>query len=432
MDEAGGPVPAVTQVALSLEDRAKAEGARGEAAQFAMRIILGQARAVGASRLIDVTSAHIDGCLYHGQVSLDFAERLAAGGARVRVPATLNVGALDLLHPSLYRGDPTTAGKARRLMDLYGGMGCRPTWTCAPYQVSARPGLGEQVAWAESNAIVFANSVLGARTERYGDFIDICAAITGRVPDAGLHRTENRRGQVLFELADIPRRLLLDDVLYPVLGHLVGGTAGKLVPVIQGLSETTSEDQLKALGAAAASSGAVALFHAVGITPEASTVEEALQGSSPTRVVEVTPAMLRRARDELTTTGDGTITAVCLGTPHFSVLEFEHLVRTFEGVHPDVRLYVSTARDTLGEVRGRGWLSTLESAGVTVVTDTCTYIAPILDPGRQVVMTNSAKWAYYAPGNLGAEVVFGSTLECVRSAARGRVWRDPDLWEPSG
>jgi predicted aconitase len=307
-------------------------------------------------------------------------------------------------------------------------MGCRPTWTCAPYQVAHRPALGEQVAWAESNAIVFANSVLGARTERYGDFIDICAAITGRVPDAGLHREENRRGEVLFRLTGISDRLLRDDVLFPVLGHLVGSLAGTAVPVIEGLLATTSEDQLKALGAAAASSGAVALFHAVGVTPEAPTAEAALQGSAPGRTVEVTSSMLSRARDDLSTTGDGAITAVSVGTPHFSIPEFERFVPLLDGVRLAVPLYVSTARDVLGEIEARGWLATLQAAGVTVVTDTCTYITPILDPGSQVVMTNSGKWAYYAPGNIGAEVVFGSTLECVRSAAGGRVWRDPDLW----
>jgi predicted aconitase len=425
---------AMTQLALTRDDRAMIDGERGEAARFAMRIVVGQAETLGAPRLIDVTSAHVDGCLYHGQVSLDFAERLAAANARVRIPSTLNVGALDLLHPDRYRGDPQTATKARRLMDLYVQMGCRPTWTCAPYQLTVRPALGEHVAWAESNAIVFANSILGARTDRYGDFIDICAGITGRVPDAGLHRTENRAGQIVFRLRGVPGRLLGEDVLYPVLGHLVGARAGTMVPVIEGLPGSTTEDQLKALGAAAASSGAVGLFHAIGITPEAATMEAALQGRQPQAVVEVTPTLLRRAGDDLSTAHEGSITAVSLGTPHMSLAEFERLMPLLEGLrlHPGVGLYVSTGRDVLSEVRSRGWLHFLESAGATIVTDTCTYVTPILAPGPQVVMTNSAKWAYYAPGNIGAEVVFGSTLECLRSAAQGNVWRDPDLWGVQG
>ena len=422
---------AMSNVQLTPDDRAMLDGDRGEAARFAMRLVVAMAAVVQAPGLIDVTSAHIDSCLYHGQVSLDFAERLATEQARVRIPSTLNVGALDLLHPDRYRGNPESADKAHRLMDLYVQMGCRPTWTCAPYQLSARPGLGEHVAWAESNAIVFANSVLGARTDRYGDFIDICAAITGRVPDAGLHRSKNRRGQILFTLSGVPDQLRGEEVLYPVLGHLIGTRAGTRVPVIQGLPPGTTEDHLKALGAAAASSGAVAMFHAVGVTPEAATIEEALQGSEPETVVEVTQELLREARDDLSTAQEGPITAASLGTPHFSLAEFERLVPLLEGfrLHPGVSLYVSTGRDVLSEVEARGWLPALKSAGVTIVTDTCTYITPILEPGPQVVMTNSAKWAYYAPGNIGAEVVFGSTVECIRSAAEGMVWRDPHLWE---
>src|SRR4051794_25235237 len=151
-------------------------GERGEAARLAMRIVAQSARVLGATRLIDVSSAHIDGCLYHGQASLDFVERLVARGGPGAGPAAPNVRPLDLLHPRLFRGDATTAAQARRLMDAYVALGCTPTWTCAPYQLPQRPGLGEQIAWAESNAIVFANSVLGARTNRYGDFLDICAA----------------------------------------------------------------------------------------------------------------------------------------------------------------------------------------------------------------------------------------------------------------
>lgn len=427
---ARGSMPAMVPVELTAEDKDLRDGGKGEAARFAMKLIVAMAEAQGAPRLIDVTSAHIDGCLYQGQVSLDFAEHLAADQAKVRIPTTLNVATLDLLHPGRYRGDTQTAQKARRLMDLYVQMGCRPTWTCAPYQLSVRPRFGEHIAWAESNAIVFANSVLGARTDRYGDFIDICAAVTGRVPDAGLHRDENRRGQIAFRLVGVPERLLSEDVLFPVLGHLIGARAGTMVPVVDGLLPTTTEDQLKALGAGAASSGAVALFHAIGVTPEAPTKEDALRGTDPESVVDITPDLLRQARDDLSTTPGGPITAVNLGTPHLSLHEFERLVPLLDDfrLNPGVDLYISTGRDVLSEVEARGWLARLDAAGATIVTDTCTYITPILKPGHQVVMTNSAKWAYYAPGNTGAGVVFGSTLECLRSAAHGTVWRDPDLW----
>lgn len=418
-------------VNLDDRDRALLDGDAGEAGRLAMRVLLRMARAQGADRLRDVTRAHIDGCLYHGRAGLDFARRLLDGDGRVAIPTTLNVGSLDLLHPDRYRGDPETARHARALMDAYVALGCRPTWTCAPYQLpDSRPAFGEHVAWAESNAIVFANSVLGARTGRYGDFLDICAAITGRVPDAGLHLDQHRRGEVVFRLEGIGRRLREDAVLYPLVGHVVGAAAGPRVPVLVGLPQGASEDDLKALGAAAASSGSVALFHAVGLTPEAPTLEEALAGRAPLREEAIGPRRLRAARDELTTAVGEPLTGVSVGTPHFSVAEFGRLVDLLDGgpVHPDVECYVSTGRDVLAEVEARGWLEPLESAGVRIVSDTCTYVTPIMRQGG-VVMTNSGKWAYYAPGNLAVATVFGSLEECVRSAQAGRVTVDEGLWD---
>ncbi|CAN5523172.1 aconitase X catalytic domain-containing protein [soil metagenome] len=419
----------MTGLALDPFDRALLDGRSGEACRLAMRIIVEIARVSGAPRLIDVSRAHIDGCLYHGRAGLDFAERLASGGGRVAVPTTLNVGSLDLVHPNRFRGDPATAAAARKLMDLYVAMGCEPTWTCAPYQLPSRPALGEQIAWAESNATVFANSVLGARTNRYGDFFDICAAITGRVPDAGLHRTANRRGRILFSVAQLPPALKAEDVLYPLLGHVVGARSGDSIPVIEGLPGDTSEDALKALGAAAASSGSVALFHAVGITPEAATLDDALQGAAAERVVDVTPGMLLDARAGLSTAGGGELSSVSLGTPHFSMSEFAELMALLEGNRIDagIELYVSTSRAILAALEQRGWREALTRSGVRFVVDTCTYITPILR-NHGVAMTNSGKWAYYAPGNIGVKVIFGSMKECVRSAVEGKVWRDDTLW----
>src|SRR5690606_6167359 len=209
-----------------------------------------------------VSGAHIDGCLYHGQVNLDFVERLVAGGGRVRVPTTLNVGAIDLIHPELIRLSNPEQAPARRLMRAHEELGCIPSFTCAPYQTMFRPRLSQQIAWGESNAIVFANSVIGARTNRYGDFIDLCCAMTGRAPAYGLHLDENRRGRILFRLGGFRDGAFDLDALYVGVGLLVGLKSGERVPVIEGLPPPRDEDQLKALGAAAASSGAVGLFHA--------------------------------------------------------------------------------------------------------------------------------------------------------------------------
>ncbi len=413
---------------LSPRDRALLGGQGTEAEQLAMRLLVGLASAMGAERLLDVSGAHIDSCLYHGLAGLDYARRLVAGGGQVRVPSTLNVSSLDLLHPDLYRGDAETRDRGRELMECYERLGCRPTWTCAPYQLATRPAFGEHVAWAESNAIVFANSVLGARTHRYGDFVDIAAAITGRAPASGLHLDEQRRATIVFSVA-APARLLDEDVAYPVLGHLIGRRSGARVPAITGLRPGTGEDRLKALGAAAASAGSVGMFHAVGITPEAPTLEAALGGEEPAATVAVTPASLRAARDELTTTSDGAaIDAVSVGTPHYSLRELARLADLFAGRRSRIPFFAATGRDVLAGAEAQGVAVELRRAGVQLVTDTCTYVTPLLDPAARTVMTDSGKWAYYAPGNLGVGVVFGSAAECVDSAVAGAVRRDDRLW----
>jgi DNA-binding GntR family transcriptional regulator len=282
----GRPRRRAVTLRLTPVEQAMLDGSEGEGVALAMRIVTGLARVRGAEELVDVTGAHIDSCLYHGRAGLDFAEKLVDLGARVRVPTTLNVGSLDLLHPGTVRADaehPELLTAGRALMDAYVALGARTTFTCAPYQVDARPAVGEHVAWAESNAIVFANSVLGARTDRYGDFLDISAAITGRAPRAGFHLDEARRADFVLDVTAVAPERWHDEAWYAVLGYLLGRQARSRVAAIVGLPATTSEDDLKALGAAAASSGGVGIFHAVGVTPEAPMLESVLAHSDPRR-----------------------------------------------------------------------------------------------------------------------------------------------------
>ena len=417
---------------LSADERRLLDGGAGPAPAMAMAVITRMGELAGAARLIPITGAHIDSCLYHGSVGLDFAERLVAGGGQVQVPTTLNVSALDLLHPSLVRLDDATRDLARRLMDAYIALGCQPTWTCAPYQLPSRPSQGEHVAWAESNAIVFANSVLGARTDRYGDFIDVCAALVGRVPLAGLHLDRERRARICFTLSDAVRERAAasrsNAELCGLIGHIVGRQSGTLVPVLDGLPERTTEDDLKALGAAAASSGSVGLCHVVGVTPEADTLADACAGREPERTVEIDTTMLARAWHEMTTwDGQSPLAAVSVGTPHFSAAELAELDRLLAGRFVDrrVEVYVSTGRDIASSIAVGGIIERLARAGVSIVVDTCTYVTPIVRAGRgAVVMTDSAKWAWYGPGNLGVQVVYGSLADCVESAVSGRVVRE--------
>ena len=316
-------------------------------------------------------------------------------------------------------------------MLAYERMGAVPTWTCAPYQTRMRPSFGQQIAWGESNAIAFANSVIGARTERYPDLLDICCAITGRVPAVGLHLTENRAGQLLVRLVGVPARLQQDDQFFAVLGHLVGKIAGDLIPVVDGVVARPTEDHLKAFAAAVASSGRVALFHIVGLTPEAPALETAFQGRAPREAIDVTVADLRDARRELTTADGRELDMVILGSPHFSIAEFERLAPLVRGrrAHPRVKFLITSGRFMKEEADKAGVLAPILEFGAHVTLDTCILASPMLPPDIKTLMTNSAKYAYYAPSLLNTRVTFGSLADCVTSAIEGRVVRDESVWQ---
>ncbi len=395
---------------------------------MAMRIVVDMAEMMGAERLTPITSAHIDGCLYHGDSGVEFAEHLVRRDGKVCVTATLNVGALDLLNPNRVHSDSHTSEMARRLMSAYVELGCKPTWTCAPYQAGHRPGLGEHVAWGESNAVTFANSVLGARTNRYGDFFDICCALTGRAPLMGLHLDENRRATVLVDTGSTSSALKQSDVFYPVLGTWLGETVGSEVAVIDGLPSEISEDKLKALGAAASSSGAVGLFHVAGVTPEAPTVESVMSHSGRPRIIHLSAEMIRATRDRLSTAHAGRIDAVAVGSPHFSMGEFAELERLSQGQQFKVPFYVCTGRGVLESLETAAGVESLTQRGVEIIVDTCVVVAPILPGTGGVLMTSSGKFAHYTPANTGYEVVYGSLEDCVASAVAGSIVRDETLW----
>jgi predicted aconitase len=409
-------------LALSPEEQAVAAGERGSGAAMAMRIVADSARLLGAPRLIPIASAHIDGALYHGDSGTLFAEKLVEGGARAAVRATLNVGALDLMGCSRVRLEEPERGMARRMMEAYRRLGCEQSWTCAPYQAGHRPALGSDVAWGESNAVAFCNSVLGARTNRYGDFLDIACAITGRAPDYGLHRPENRIARLVFDVSALPAGFMASEIAWPVLGSLYGREVGNTVGVIAGVREHPGDDALKAFGAAAASTGAVGLFHIAGVTPEAPDIETALGFAPPEATIRVTPEMVAEAQARLSTTeAPDAIHAVAIGSPHLSPGEFDTLERLIAGRQLTVPIHACTGRHVLSVLEKSGRRQALEALGVVIVADTCVVVTPILaDMPGGVLMTNSGKFAQYAPGNTGYSVLYGSLADCVESAVAGR------------
>ncbi len=410
------------------------DGTQSQATQIAMRVVVKMAELFGAKELLPISQAHIDSGIYQGQSGLDFVEMLLDKSAKVAVPTSMNVVSLDLERWQSNQNVPADfAGPARRLAEAYLKMGAKPTFTCAPYQLKEiTPSFGEQVAWAESNAVAFINSVVGARTNKYGDFFDICLALTGRAPAYGLHLTENRRGQLLLRLHEIPAELLQEDAFYQVLGYQVGRLAGNAIPVIEGLPPSVTQDQLKALSAAAASSGSVALFHVIGVTPEAPDLETAFGGLAPLETIELGLPQLRQARRELSVNPAGLERpdVIALGSPHFSLAECRQLVALCEGrrVAPGLEFFVATNRAVYYSLEQSGLLAKLEAFGAIVTQDTCVVVSPLIAKKARLLMTNSAKYAYYAPGQLDMQVVFGTLAECVASAVAGRLTRNDSLW----
>jgi hypothetical protein len=423
-------------IALDDKERGWLAGSDGAAMQLAMRLLLRAAEIMEARELIPVTFAHLDACFYTGQAHVDFAHYLRDHGARFAVPTWTNVGLVSLDDPGLRRESdtPELVIGARRLMEIYAGLGAKPVWTCAPYQLPGRPGLGDHIVAGESNAVSFYNSVLGARTNKYGDYLDVACAMVGKAPHAGLHLDAARVGEMHFDLAEIPDEFRGRDIFYHLLGHHIGRRAGTRIPVVSGLPVTAREDDLKAVSAAVAASGGVELWHGVGLTPEAPDLAAAFDGRVPSAVERVTRRDLLEAQRELSSGRDGPLAMVALGTPHFSYAEFSELASLLAGrsIAAGVKLYVSTSRAVRDLAAFRGWIEALERAGATIVVDTCTYYAPAVRGASGRVMTNAAKWAYYAPGMLDVEVVFGSLRECVESAVCGEVWRDRDLWDEIG
>ncbi len=412
---------------LSRLDQERIDGKHGRALQFAMETIVTAARIDRADSLIDIGFAHIDACFYNGRAHLDFVNFMLDHGATLAVPSWTNNGLVALNDLSLR--DPLASremDEARQLMQAYVRLGCNPVWTCAPYQLPGRPALGDHIVGSESNAVTFYNSVIGARSNKYGDYLDVCAAITGRVPLCKLHCDEHRAAEILFDVGGIPLAIRSNDLFYHLLGHVIGIRSGHAVPAITGLAPGCSEDDLKALGAAASSSGSVPLFHAIGVTPEAATLEQAFQGRPPRQVVELQVDDLRQAREQLGRDSDAPLAGIALGTPHFSYTEFERLTRLLgeRRIAPGLVFYLTTSRHVFAQAEQQGWTERLQRAGIRIVTDTCTYFSPAVNGLRGKIMTNSAKWAYYAPGMLPVEVSIGSLRECVESGVAGKVVLD--------
>lgn len=426
------PEPDPADFTLSDLDRRFLAGDHGEAGRIAMRIVLQTAQIEGATELVDVDMAHLDGVFYQGPAGLKFARKLCELGARVRVPTTTNAICVDRRQWRAL-GVPEALGSASdALAEAYAEMGAKPTYTCAPYLLKKAPKAGQNIAWGESNAVVFANSVLGARTLKYPDYLDILVALTGRAPATDCYLEAGRRATLRIELPPLGE---LDDLFFPLLGYHIGKIATNEIPLICGLEgRAVSHDDLKAFGAAFATTSAAPMFHMLGVTPEAVTADAVLKEGF--RVVRVSREDLATTWAELNIARTPDVDLVALGNPHFSVTEIAALARLCAGRRKaeGVRLVVTCGREVFGQAEAAGFIDAVRAFGGEVLNDTCWCFigAPVVPAMVRNIATNSGKYAHYGPPAVGKPFHFASLARCVEAACTGRIDTDLPVWCQSG
>jgi predicted aconitase len=397
---------------LSKEEQAMLAGELGPGVGKAMEIVTALGRIYGAERLVPVASVQVAGVSYRslGDAGLEFLVEWADQGARVRVPTTLNPTGMDLTRWEELGYEESFARRQKAVVETFARMGVKTTCTCTPYLIGNRPQLGEHVAWAESSAVSFANSVLGARTNREGGPSALAAAITGRTAAFGLHLDQNRRATLQVDVR-CKIRSMAD---FGALGYLVGKAARNRVPFFSGL-EINDEGQLKALGAAMAASGAVALYHVADVTPEVvSGVEVLAPDAEQLTIDDLAPGYAALSGS------DEEIDLVWVGCPHASLGEMEEVAALLAGRRVRSALWITVARDIKEQAEERGLVQEVEATGGQVLAGMCVAVAPMRELGYHSMATPSAKGAFYGPSLAGLSVRFGTMAQCIQAAVEGR------------
>jgi predicted aconitase/predicted aconitase with swiveling domain len=413
--------PATSTLTLTDTDRLMLAGAEGEAVAQAMRILCAMAANQGAERLIDVTQGHIDGCIYASPANLTFAEKMAAMGARVRIPTTMNAISVDHAHWRAQGVPPSFGGPAQRLADAYVRMGCQPSFTCSPYLLDTAPHEGEAIAWAESNAVIYANTVLGARTAKHPDFLDLCIAMTGRAPLAGVYLDAPRQARRILDV-DLPEAI--DDAFWPLIGWLAGKAAPDRIPLLRGLAAARpTPENLKAVCAAFGTTSAAPMLHIEGVTPEAHRIAPDADHANITRADMV-------AGWQVLNSGPETVELVAIGSPHASAEECRALAHALGGRNVAIPTIVTAGRAVMDHMRAEGTLARLEADGVQVLPDLCwcSISEPVFPPATRALMTNSGKYAHYGPGLSGRAIRFGGLAACAEAAISGKAPHALPYW----
>ena len=416
---------------LTDPEKAMLDGREGPAQQKAMDLLVRYGEALGAERLVETNN--VAGAFnastpsvrplvakgydaVYSELNLDSSEVVPI--PRMAVNTCQLITGIDLENWRVQGVAEELADQQAKAEKHFGALGINMFATCTPYQVGNVPVKGEHCAWMESSAVVYCNSVLGARTNTEGKESAGAAALTGRIPYWGFHITENRRGTHLVDV-DVE----VDDIMdWGLLGYWAGEIVEEDVPVLTGRMRQPSLIKLKHFGAAAASSGGVEMYHIPGVTPEARDVEEAFGGHKVVGTLRYGPAERKLAYDTLNCASDRDVDFVMLGCPHNAIEQVWLIASLLEGrkVSPNTQLWVHTPR-ALREVAERnGYLKMITDAGGVVMSDTCPAISRHVPKATRVIATDSAKQAHYLPAILGIPVWFGTVKDCVEAAISGR------------
>jgi predicted aconitase len=393
---------------LTRDQEKMANGELGEAQAEAMKLLTAIGDVFEAERMIPVQSAQVSGVSYKtiGEPGLEYLRDLARKGARVKVLTTTNPAGMDLGRWKKLQIPEQFAKKQLEIIRAYRRMGVVDTCTCIPFFAMNRPRRGQHIAWAESSAVVFANSILGAKTNREGGPIALASGITGLTPLYGLHLDENRQPTHLVDI----KAGLTDELDYSLLGYVVGNKLGYSIPLFPSILKKAGLNDLKALCAGLASSGSIALFH----------ISESLGSKyfherGITERLTVEQADLQRAREMLSTSSD--FEAICVGCPHCTLMELEGIARSLKGIGLKKKLLCYTNRSVYAKAREKGYIQAIERAGGDVIVDTCMVVTPIESIGANEIATNSCKAAHYFRSLSKTRVTLMTLNEILRMAS---------------
>ncbi len=417
---------------LTEYEKAMLDGDMGEVKQQALQALCDLSEFYDVEEFVEIVGCHDDSTVYAGEAQVAFAEQLAAKGAKFAVPTTTNATACDINRWSEQCHDVETMSATKRIEAAHIKMGAVPTWSCAPYHVGVSPSFGQQLACAESNVICYYNSIIGARTNRYAGPLELLCGITGRAPYYGLHVPENRYAQGLVKVgADIKPEYFVEEDTYNLVAYAYGSIVADRIWAIDGVpSQGINNEILKQFSATTASSGGIALFHMIGITPEAQTMEQAFNKKAPTEIVEIHLEDLAKAESDITNPDITELDAVVLGCPHASYNECIRVLELLRGrqVSDHVRFWLITPRSVVDRLRDSGIYDGLVRCGVEVYSDGCILEYRNDKLGTKAMMSNSGKFDNYCFAMRGIQPVFGSMKECIESAVAGKVVKEARPW----